>query len=95
MIYAITEWYDNSSQHFFFDSSKVDKTNSFEIAYLTLLERAVASKSKWIEVQNDTATLTAIKERFGSYQNDSPSWKRLTINPPCQADVEVTLTMTG
>jgi hypothetical protein len=95
MIYAVTEWYDNSNQRYFFDTSKVDRTKPFELAYLALLERAATSKSRWVEVQNDVAMMSAIEERFGSYQDGSVGWKRLTTRPPCQVDVEVTLTMAG
>lgn len=95
MIYAVTEWFDNQSHRYFFDSTKVDFSNQFESAYLSLLERAAKTKSKWVEVQNDLAALASIEERFSSYQDGSVGWKRLTTKPPCQVDVEVNLTITG
>lgn len=89
MIYAVTEWYEDHADRFFFDASKVDKNNPFESSYLSALQRAAARTDRALDLTQDPS----IMDRFGDYQNGTEGWKRLTTTPPCWVDVEVQLVM--
>lgn len=91
MIYGVTEWCDNDSEHFYFDTDKVNRAERFEVAYLAVLERAAQSPGKTVDLTQDTS----IADRFDEYQNGMPKWKRLLAEPPCKVDTEVTLVLSG
>ena len=91
MIYSVTEWHDNDSERFFFDDSKVNPSEPFEVAYLNFLQLAAAGQLAFIRVRS----CPKIQDRFNKYQNSMPCWERLKAKPPCKVDIEVKLVMYG
>ncbi len=88
MIYAVTEWFNQSEHNFFlFDGNKVDPSRPFEVAYLQLLEKAASSPN--MSVESDLQGV--LGERCGNYQDTMPCWEALHAKPPCQVDAIVTV----
>ena len=75
---------------FVFKTSNVDVNVPFEKAYLSVINRAISS-GKMLDLSSDTSII----ERFGSYQNGTKEWKRLTTKVPCHIDVAVEFMMCG
>jgi hypothetical protein len=91
MIYLVKEWYDSDCSIHYFDDSKVDPNKPFEVAYLKLLQKAAKASNQWHEP--NPSELATIDDRFGTYQDGMPEWECLCTHPPCQVDIQVTLTM--
>jgi hypothetical protein len=87
MIFAVTEWFDNQSTRFYFDSSRVNHNQPFEMAYLVALHRAANNADRTLDVSR----LAAISARYDTYQDGMSCWESLKAHPPCQVDEEVEL----
>lgn len=88
MIVHVTEWYDNDSHTYFFDTSRVNREIPFEAAFADLLENNINKT-----VDDPVVAYPDIEARFAEYQDSMRCWERLKCRPPCKVDGECTLIM--